>query len=61
MLDEKLCHCKWYLLPLKMQRIYAIVMINAQQRMVIEGFANTHCTREAFKKVMAGLVKWRAF
>lgn len=39
MLDKKLCHCKWYLFSLKMQRIYAIVMTNTQQPMIIVGFA----------------------
>lgn len=50
-LDQKLCHCKWYLFSLKMQRIYGIAMTNTQQSPIIHGFANTQCTRGSFKRV----------
>lgn len=51
-----LCHEKfgafrWYLFPIKLQQMLVIVMATSQQPVVIHGFANTVCTRDAFKKV----------
>lgn len=50
-IDRKLCHCRWYLFPLKMRRIYAIVMTNTQQPLIVQGYANTQCTRGSFNRV----------
>lgn len=49
--NEKFCQCNWYSFPLAMQRIYSISSVGIQDPVVIEGFASTTCTRDAFKKV----------
>lgn len=49
--NEKFCQCNWYSFPLAMQRIYLISSVGIQDPVVIEGFASTTCTRDAFKKV----------
>lgn len=43
--------CKWYLFPIEMQRMFVIVMANAQQPIILSGFGNVYCLREVFKKV----------
>lgn len=50
--NEKFLHCNWYLFPIEMQRIYSIVLIGVQDPAIIQGFANTICTRDAFKRVI---------
>lgn len=51
MFDNELCRCDWYLLPIEVQRIFVIVMANAQNLMIIRGYGNIVCTRNAFKEV----------
>lgn len=41
----------WYLLPVDIQRMLSIVIINAQQPIFISCFGNITCGRETFKKV----------
>lgn len=48
---EKLCHCDWYLFPLEMQKMLLIILSSTQQPASIQGYANTQCTRDAFKSV----------
>lgn len=48
---DELYQCNWHLFPVEMQRKLVIVMLNTQQSPTIHGYANTFCTREAFKKV----------
>lgn len=48
---DKLCQCDWYTFPIKLQRIFLIVVVNAQQMTVIYCFENTPCARDTFKKV----------
>lgn len=50
--NEQFCDCRWYSLPMEMQRIYSIVLVGVQQSVIIEGYSNTVCTRDAFKKVI---------
>lgn len=49
--NDELCECDWYLLPVEMQRILSIVMMNSQQPIFIQGYANTLCIRYTFKTV----------
>lgn len=53
--NAKLCHCDWYLFPIEMQRIYFFVLLGIQHPIVVRGFANTLCTRTAFKNVNSSL------
>lgn len=41
----------WYSLPVEMQKMLVIVMLNTQQDVVVRGLANAMCMREVFKKV----------
>lgn len=49
--DEELRCCGWYLFPIEMQRSMLIILTGNQQLEVIQGYANTVCTRDAFKMV----------
>lgn len=42
----------WHLLPPQVQRDLPMVIAIAQKDVFIRGFANIHCTREVFKKVI---------
>lgn len=44
--------CDWYIFPNELQRILPIVMMSTQQPVVLQGFANMKCTRDAFKQVI---------
>lgn len=53
-LDEfrrKLSQCRWYSFSIEMQRSYLITLSCTHQSVVIQGFANTACTRDTFKAV----------
>lgn len=41
----------WYLLPPQTQRVFAMVLGNTQQPVIIGGYARTACLRATFKKV----------
>lgn len=49
--DNTIYDCDWYTFPNEIQQIFPIIMMGAQQPVILEGFANLTCTREAFKKV----------
>lgn len=49
--DDKLYQCNWHLFPIEIQRMLVIVMTNTQRPSTVHGFANTFCTRDAFKGV----------
>lgn len=51
--DESFYQCDWHSFPLVLQRVYLIVLAGAQDPVIIQGYANTVCTREAFKNVMS--------
>lgn len=48
--DGQLCQSNWYLYPTKMQKLYLIFMLDAQQPMLIRGWGTITCTREFFKE-----------
>lgn len=50
--SDELGQCSWYLFPIELQRMLVTFMVNAQQPVIIHGFGNTLCTREAFKLVI---------
>lgn len=41
----------WTLFPIKIQKLFIIVLFNAQQPTIVHGYGNTPCIRETFKKV----------
>lgn len=55
---EKLCQCRWYKFKLEMQQSYSIALSCTQESVVIEGFLNVVCTREAFKRVNTAFMIW---
>lgn len=50
-LGDQLCQCDWYLFPMKMQQMFLIVVVNAQQPTIVLSFESTSCARDTFKKV----------
>lgn len=50
-IDEEICRMKWYLLPIRMQKILPTIMIGTQTPVMLAGFGNMRCTREDFKTV----------
>lgn len=51
-INNTLYYCNWYTFPSRLQKILPIVMISAQELVVIQSFASLSCTRDAFKKVI---------
>lgn len=49
--EMELSQCEWFLLPIKMQRMYLIFVAHTQQEQNIHGYGNITCSRETFKKV----------
>lgn len=43
--------CDWYLLPIELQRLYLIFLLDAQQPVHIQCYGGVVCSRETFKKV----------
>lgn len=50
-LGDEIYKCDWYALPRKLQRMFIIIMINAQEPVSIRGYGNVVCTRDSFKNV----------
>lgn len=50
-IDDMIYFSDWYTFPKEIQRILPTVLMTAQQPVILEGFANLKCTREAFNKV----------
>lgn len=48
--NDELVQCDWYLYPCKMQQIYAIMLVNAQQPTYLKAYANILCTRAIIMK-----------
>ena len=46
---------KWYLFPVKVQRILPTIIINAQQPVYLDCFGSIACNRDTFKRVRAEL------
>lgn len=50
--DVEFNQCKWYLYPMEIKRILVMILLNNQQPVIIKGYANTVCRREAFERVI---------
>lgn len=51
MFNEELWQRDWYLFPIELQRMLVIFMLDTEQSMIIRGYGNIKCTRDAFKGV----------
>ena len=49
--DEIYQRIDWYTFPLDIQRMIPTILIGAQEPVILRGFGNVTCTRDAFKKV----------
>lgn len=49
--NDALYQCDWYSFPIGMQQILLTMIMNAQEPVIMKGFANTLCARESFLKV----------
>lgn len=50
--NNELNKSNWFEFPIDYQRMYVIVLANAQQMVIVKGFGNIPCTREAMKNVI---------
>lgn len=48
---EKLAECDWYTLPIQMQRMYIISLMETQNPITIHCYAGITCERDRSKKV----------
>lgn len=52
---HELDQCSWYLLPIEIQRMYAILLSDAQRPVYLFSFGHIKCDRETLKKVLTKL------
>lgn len=57
MFDEKLWQCDWHAFSIEMQKLMLTFMSSTQRLTTFRGYANTECTRDAFKTVNSVLIK----
>lgn len=50
--SDEVCACSWYALPLKMQQMYLIFLMDTEQPMHIHSYGDIACSRETFKQVL---------
>lgn len=50
-LGDELIACDWHLLPIEIQRLYLIFLLNTQQPVHIECYGGIQCSRDTLKKV----------
>lgn len=50
-LNGVIYQCNWHLCPLEVQNKLPIILISTQDPIILSGFGNVLCTREAFKSV----------
>lgn len=55
-LSDAIYECEWHLFPNNIQRVLPIIMNSAQKAIILRGFGNVSCTREAFKEVSIHLI-----
>lgn len=49
---EKVAECDWYLLPIKMQRMYCIFLLETQSPIVLCSYGGITCERNTSKLVL---------
>lgn len=50
-LDNVVCQWEWYLLPLNVQRMLPNILLITQTPVILNGFGEFFCTRDAFRRV----------
>lgn len=50
-INDAINQTEWYLLPIEMQRMLPIIMMNAQQSLELNFFGSFSCNREQFQRV----------
>lgn len=53
---EEFEQCDWYMLPIKLRRLYLIFLLDTQQSIHIECYGRILCTRDTLKKVIKFLL-----
>lgn len=51
MFNVKLNQCDWYLLPVDIQRIFVLTLVNSQNPITFCAYGNIPCSRKSLKKV----------
>lgn len=49
--SDELCQCKWYSLPIELQKMMVVFIEGTQEPIIVRGFCNIVCIRDSFKKV----------
>lgn len=49
--SDAICQSDWYSFSPDVKRMVMMIMMTAQQPVILRGFGNVLCTRETFKKV----------
>lgn len=49
--NDIICQLNWYLFSIEIQRMMPNIMMITQRPVILRGFGNCYCTREAFKNV----------
>lgn len=52
----EMCRCDWHSLPIKIQKMHLVFMLNTQQPTIIQGYPRIWCTREIFKAVINSIL-----
>lgn len=60
-LSEELHQCNWYSFPLGLQKMYAILVHNAQQKMCLKGDGNLQCSRTTMQHVTLSEFRTHSF
>lgn len=50
-LEDVLCACNWYALPVGAQRVYFIFLVDIQIPINIRSYGDIECSRDLFKRV----------
>lgn len=52
-IDDEMNQIDWYRLPIKIQRLLPIAMMNTQATVAIDCFGSLSCNHETFRKVIS--------
>lgn len=50
-IDDEMIQCDWYTFPFNIQKMWPFVIKGVQRPIILIGYGNVTCTREAFQNV----------
>lgn len=54
-LNGAISHLNWYLLPIEIQRLLPVIVMNVREPVVIRCFGSVLCSRAQFRKVSSAI------